>query len=674
MADPDDGRLHAHTHVPIDPSDATLATFASAAADDDHDTTDDINHLRGQGVRWNDRGNFYYETMRKKCHLPSLVATGRHAGRSMVRMHGRSLLSLITFDMFTTLVEMPWRYLSLFVSSLYLSSFLFFALVWYGISRIHGSSCLLGIGKDGFNASFIFSVATQMTIGYGTRSIKGDCRIATLVLIIQSLIGIFIDALSLGLIFARVTHPKHRTRSVFISDAACIACRDGALTFMFRVGDVRDRKVISPKVRACLYTWHGRQTSEGEFLPVRAQNMEINYRDDLMLLPITIEHVINEKSPLYGHTHESLLACGAEVVVSFEGCIDTTGLRFSARQSYLPNEILWGHTFVRIVSKAGPGEIHHQVNLRQFHELEPQRMLSLDPCVARCGVQCGGRALLTAQQMSEATIEAAREGGRGIVPFPAIGTNTLVVSDCIALSLASTASNILSSPPSSISSEAPLSDPITVMPTQLKLAFRVGDSRSPWGSQFTGVTVRAYLHMWVWGRGNRAEQPAREYTGSRQTRSSGDRDVEHKSYDLKLNPCGSGEGDKYGCELSLWAPVTVEHTVDERSPLRKALIQRGNDPKREFADGWETGGNVQLQLAPNAQILVEVVGTCLTGFPCMRRRCYRARDVRVGHVFAPVVMPPSRRPLWSEPEVDFERFHITIPYFPADSIVIPVDG
>ena len=43
-----------------------------------------------------------------------------------------------------------------------------------------------------------------------------------------------------------------------------------------------------------------------------------------MLLPITIEHVIDEKSPLYRHTHESLVACGAEVVVSFEGQIDTT--------------------------------------------------------------------------------------------------------------------------------------------------------------------------------------------------------------------------------------------------------------------------------------------------------------------------------------------------------------
>jgi hypothetical protein len=295
----------------------------------------------GHDIGWNDRGNFYYERMREKCRLPSLVATGRHAGRSMVRMRGRSFFGLWIFDMFTSLVEMPWRYLILFVSTLYLFSFLIFALLWFALSRIHGGACLTGFGNHGFNAALLFSIETQMTIGYGGRTIKGTCRTATFVLLAQCLVGIFVDALSLGLIFARITDPKHRTRSVFVSDAACMACRDGALMFMFRVGDVRDRKVISPTVRACLYTWNGRRTREDEFIPVLAQPMEINYRDDLMLLPITIEHVVDEKSPLYGHTHESLLTCGAEVVVSFEGRIDTTGLSFSARQSYLPNEILW---------------------------------------------------------------------------------------------------------------------------------------------------------------------------------------------------------------------------------------------------------------------------------------------------------------------------------------------
>ena len=399
----EDGRRHATTYMlqrigSDDIGDASRRSTAHRHDQNIHDTTFIDDH--GPIGPWNDRGNCYYEAARKKFALPGLVATGRHAGDSMVRMRGRSLLGLITFDGFTTLVEMPWRYLVLFVAGVYICSFLAFAGVWFGISRVL-PGCLLGFDREhGFNAAVIFSVATQTTIGYGTRSIVGSCRTGTVVLLCQSLTAVFVSALSIGLIFQRIADPKHRTRSVFISDAACISARDGELTFMFRVGDARDRKVINPRLRACLYTWDGRRTHEGEHLPVVAKPMEISYQDMHMLLPITITHVIDESSPLYRHTHDSLVACGAEVVVSLEGCIETTGLSFSARQSYLPQEILWSHQFVRVIRRARPGEARHGVNLRRFHELEPQKLLESDSCVARCGLQRGGRALLTAQQVS----------------------------------------------------------------------------------------------------------------------------------------------------------------------------------------------------------------------------------------------------------------------------------
>jgi hypothetical protein len=92
------------------------------------------------------------------------------------------------------------------------------------------------------------------------------------------------------------------TASYDVASDICWALdRDGSLNFMFRVGDVRDRKVIMPSVRACLYTWNGRRTHEGEHIPVLAQPMEINYRDDcmvgpcshLVLLLVTVIHPIS---------------------------------------------------------------------------------------------------------------------------------------------------------------------------------------------------------------------------------------------------------------------------------------------------------------------------------------------------------------------------------------------
>ena len=54
-----------------------------------------------------------------------------------------------------------------------------------------------------------------------------------------------------------------------------------------------------------------------------------------------IEHTVDENSPLYGETYESLVEQMAEIVVSISGVIDSTGLTFTARQSYLPSDVKW---------------------------------------------------------------------------------------------------------------------------------------------------------------------------------------------------------------------------------------------------------------------------------------------------------------------------------------------
>lgn len=68
-------------------------------------------------------------------------------------------------------------------------------------------------------------------------------------------------------------------------------------------------QVIAPAVRAYLYTWGGRKTAEGEKIPVRIEELDIGYIDGMLLLPLVVEHSIDERSPLYGHTYESLRVC-----------------------------------------------------------------------------------------------------------------------------------------------------------------------------------------------------------------------------------------------------------------------------------------------------------------------------------------------------------------------------
>ena len=74
--------------------------------------------------------------------------------------------------------------------------------------------------------------------GYGFRA-PNDCWASAWLVVVQSIWGQLLDAIVLGVIFARISHPKQRARTVFMSDSAVIARRDGILKFMFRVGDIR---------------------------------------------------------------------------------------------------------------------------------------------------------------------------------------------------------------------------------------------------------------------------------------------------------------------------------------------------------------------------------------------------------------------------------------------------
>ena len=87
--------------------------------------------------------------------------------------------------------------------------------------------------------------------------------------------------------------------------------------------------------------------------------------------------------------------------------------------------------------------------------------------------------------------------------------------------------------------------------------------------------------------------------------------------------------------------------------FRVALDEEGEDGSRP---------QPRMTLVPDVELVAEVQAVmCSNGTPVVRRRCYRARDLRVGREFVPIVFPSSRRALWAEPRVDFDEFHTTAP-------------
>ena len=89
--------------------------------------------------------------------------------------------------------------------------------------------------------------------GYGNTA-PNDCWGGIVVIAIQTILGIFLDAVVLGIIFSRLSHPKNRGRTIAISDSAVICRRDGILKFMFRIADFRSTQVCCPSAhQACLH-------------------------------------------------------------------------------------------------------------------------------------------------------------------------------------------------------------------------------------------------------------------------------------------------------------------------------------------------------------------------------------------------------------------------------------
>ncbi len=210
---------------------------------------------------------------------------------------------------------------------------------------------------DDFTSAFYFSVETQQTIGYGGRQITTKCVIAGLILQLQSLLGNFIECVALGLIFSKIIRPIKRAKTVVFSKKMLINKRGDKLCLMFRLTDLRDSQIVESHVRLQLFSTF---EENGRVYPFHQQDLDVKYdwnsdRDNqdqlFLLIPLTIIHVIDENSPFYDMTPETLLTSKFELVVVLDGIVESTGMNTQAKTSYLPDEILWGYDFVDLMSE-----------------------------------------------------------------------------------------------------------------------------------------------------------------------------------------------------------------------------------------------------------------------------------------------------------------------------------
>ncbi|XP_034231148.1 ATP-sensitive inward rectifier potassium channel 12-like isoform X2 [Thrips palmi] len=282
-------------------------------------------------------------------------------------------------DFFNTLVECRWRYTLLVFLLSHFASWFIFAVIWYCMALAHGDfedrlpgeqPCIINTmdvtSGLTFTGSFIFSMESQTTIGYGTAYPSKDCPQAVVVLCFQSVCGMIIEAFSVGIVFAKMTRPHLRTQTLLFSRRAVVAVRDGCLTLMFRVGDIRKSQLVSTKLWVVISG-----VSDPDEPEMDQTELAVTFNGSANNLntswPTTVMHRINDKSPLYKMDPRDLLEDTFEILVFLEGTIQSTGQTTQARTSYTPSEIMWGHKLYPMLRYSKKLR-RYEADFNRFHE------------------------------------------------------------------------------------------------------------------------------------------------------------------------------------------------------------------------------------------------------------------------------------------------------------------
>ncbi|ODM96816.1 Inward rectifier potassium channel irk-1 [Orchesella cincta] len=254
-------------------------------------------------------------------------------------------------DLFTTLLEVRWRWMLFLLIFINFAVWFVFAIIWFAILHFHGDienygnenwePCITGI--QNFTSAFLFSIETQTTTGFGHYHLTERCIVANIVFGIQSIVGFFLVGLLVGLVITKVLRPKKRSETIRFSKNAVISRKDGILCFMCRVADMRKSSILEAHVRVILLK--KQKTSDGQVV-CHQEELEVGgegERNDKVLLfwPTIVMHKITDSSPLRNITAADLNSSNIvfEIIVVLEGIVDSTGLTLQARSSYISSEV-----------------------------------------------------------------------------------------------------------------------------------------------------------------------------------------------------------------------------------------------------------------------------------------------------------------------------------------------
>ncbi|XP_026879502.2 ATP-sensitive inward rectifier potassium channel 1-like [Electrophorus electricus] len=315
----------------------------------------------------------------RRLYQSRLVTKDGHCNIEYCSVRSTSFFAY-ALDLWTTFMEIRWRFvIVLFVGSFTLSWFIF-ALCWYWIAHNNGElswqvqpantlKCFNNVTD--LTSAFLFSMETQTTVGYGGRDITANCPVSVALVIIQALVGSIINCFWCGLVMAKITLPKRRAKTITFSKMAVICPKNDTLCLQIQVANLRKTLMIGSQVYGKLI----RTLISPEGKTVILDQVHIDFtvdagKDSLFFIcPLTLYHVIDKTSPFSEFSVDTLHQQEFELVVFLDGTAESTSSSCQVRTSYIPKEIMWGYQFLPTISRNKEGK--YRVNFSNFDKVEP---------------------------------------------------------------------------------------------------------------------------------------------------------------------------------------------------------------------------------------------------------------------------------------------------------------
>ncbi|HTW27454.1 MAG TPA: ion channel [Acetobacteraceae bacterium] len=259
-------------------------------------------------------------------------------------------------DAYHYALTLPWWAFMLALSGVYLGINVIFA----GLYLLQPGS-IAQARPGNFWDAFFFSVETFGTIGYGVLS--PATVYANALMTVEALLNIVVVAVATGLVFSRVSRPTAR---VLFSDAAVVTPMNGVPTLMIRIANERRNRILQAEVG--MTALRNEVTTEGAFMRRFYDMPLLRSRTPVFALTFTVMHRLDETSPLYGATAESLVADDVEIVVTLTGTDETMSQTIHARTSYVAEDIRFGHRFADMFGRTPDGR--SAIDFRRFDVTE----------------------------------------------------------------------------------------------------------------------------------------------------------------------------------------------------------------------------------------------------------------------------------------------------------------